>query len=419
MKFVSTMALALALGVGGVAMIGATPAIAKEKKQEAAAGKPRNYNLSKPVREAAAASQTKLAAGDVPGAIASAQAAMAAASTPDDKFVSSQLLYAAAVKANDQAQIGAAVDAMIASGGADAAMLPQLYAAQGKMAYQAKNMAKAEQALDQAVKAGSTDPDVYAILVDSKARAGKPAEALAMLQSSIDKQKAAGQKPPSEWYQRGIAIAYQAKLPDQTEKLTQGWLVDYPSATNWRDSIITYRDLHKLDAETDLDMLRLLRTTKGLKGERDYYEYAEAVYLKYPGEGKSVIDEGVSAGMVKLAPGSNFKMMSDTAGSRTKADRADLASAGKAARAAPNGKSAAVTADSYLGYGDYAEAIDLYNVALQKGGVDANVVNTRLGMALAKAGRKDEAKAAFAKITGPRTALARYWTIYLDNPAAA
>ncbi|TVV72601.1 tetratricopeptide repeat protein [Sphingomonas solaris] len=416
MKFVSTMALGVALAVGGVALVGVAPAVAKEKKAEAP--KARNYNLSKPVRESAAASQKALEAGDTAGAITAAQAAKAAATTPDDKLISSQLLYAAAAKANDQAKISEGIDGMIASGVADPAQLSQLYAAQGKIAYQAKDMAKAAQALDMAIKSGTTDPDVYALLVDAKARAGKPAEAIALLQTGIDKQRAAGQKVPSEWYQRGIAIAYGAKLPDETERLTQQWLVDYPSPTNWRDAIITYRDLHKVDSDTDLDMLRLLRTAKGLKGERDYYEYAEAVYLKFPGEGKAVINEGVAAGMVKLAPGSNFKMMSDASNSRSAADKADLASATKAAKASANGKSAAATADSYLGYGEYAPAIELYNVALQKGGVDANVINTRLGMALAKAGRKDEAKAAFAKVTGSRAGLAKYWTIYLDNPTA-
>ena len=93
--------------------------------------------------------------------------------------------------------------------------------------------------------------------------------------------------------------------------------------------------------------MRLLRTAKALKGERDYYEYAEAVYLKYPGEGKSVIDEGVAAGTVKLTPGGNFQMMSAQSNGRVAADKADLASAAKAARAAANGRAAAATADSY------------------------------------------------------------------------
>ncbi len=415
MKFVSTMALSMALALGATAVVGISPAVAKEK--EAKPAKAKAMNLSKPVREAVIAAQAALAKGDTATAMASIATAQAAATTQDDKYVSSSLLYEAATKANNPAKVSEAVDGMIASGGVPAETLPQVYALQGKLAYNAKNMAKADQALSEAARLNTSDPDVYALLVESKARAGKPAEAIALLETSIGKEKAAGRKVPSEWYGRGIAIGYSAKLADQTEKLTQAWLVDYPETNNWRDALITYRDLHKLDADYELDIMRLLRTAKALKGERDYYEYAEAVYLKYPGEGKSVIDEGVAAGMVKLDPKGNFKMMSDASGARIFADKADLASASKSARAAATGKAAAATADSYLGYNDYASAIDLYNVALQKGGVDANVVNTRLGMALFKAGRKDEAKATFAKVTGARTSLAKYWAIYLDKTA--
>ena len=412
MKFVSTMALGVVLALGATATVGVAPAVAKEK-----AAKPgKGPNLSQPVRAALVPAQDALAKGDFAAAMAGAQTAKAAATTPDDKYYASTMMYQAASKLNDNAKISEAVDGMVDSGAMPAEQAAQVYALQGKLAYTAKNMAKAEQALALAQQAGSTDPDVAAILVDSKARAGKPAEALALLQTSIDKQRAAGQKVPSEWYQRGVNIAYTAKLPDQSEALTQEWLGDYSTPTNWRDSLIIYRDTHKLDADYSLDLMRLMRTAKALKGERDYSEYAEAVYLKYPGEGKSLIDEGVANGMVKLTPNGNFKMMSDTAGKRMAADKVDLASAAKSATTA---RSAAATADSYLGYGDYANAITLYNTALTKGGVDADMINTRLGMAQVLAGQKDAAKATFAKINGPRKALAKYWMIYIDHPPVA
>ena len=417
MKFVSTVAMGVALALAGTALVGAPAVAQKADKADKNAPKPKTYNLSKPVREAVAAAQAANAKGDAATAMAKVIEAKAAAKTADDQFVSNSVMYEIAAKTQDTAHISEAVDGMIASGGVEPANLAQYYGLQGKLAYNAKNMPKAEAAFEQAVKLNTADAEIYALLVEAKARAGKPAEAVALLEQSIAKQHAAGQKVPSEWYGRGISIAYGAKLPDETERLSQAWLKDYPDTNNWRDSLITYRDLHKLDADYELDIMRMLRTAKALKGERDYYEYAEAVYLKYPGEGKSVIDEGVAAGMVKLTPGGNFQMMSQQSNSRVAADKADLASASKAAKAAATGKAAAATADSYVGYGDYASAIDLYNVALTKGGVDANVVNTRLGMALARAGRKDEAKAAFAKITGPRTALAKYWTIYLDKTA--
>ena len=47
-------------------------------------------------------------------------------------------------------------------------------------------------------------------------------------------------------------------------------------------------------------------------------------------------------------------------------------------------------------------------------------MNLHLGVALANQGRKEEAKAAFAKVTGaPQADLARLWTIWLDSPPLA
>jgi hypothetical protein len=70
-------------------------------------------------------------------------------------------------------------------------------------------------------------------------------------------------------------------------------------------------------------------------------------------------------------------------------------------------------ADVYAGYRDYAKAADLYRVALQKGGVDANLVNTRLGIALAMGGQRADAEAAFGKVAGVRAPLANLWRAWL------
>ena len=51
--------------------------------------------------------------------------------------------------------------------------------------------------------------------------------------------------------------------------------------------------------------------------------------------------------------------------------------------------------------------------ALQKGGEDANLVNSRLGAALALAGRRPEAEAALRAVTGPRADLAGFWLAWL------
>lgn len=414
MKMVSTITLGLALALSGVTAVAVQPAVAAKKE------KPAKVDLTAAVRDAVANAQKAMgpdpkAPKDIATATAKAAEARAAASTPDDKFYAGSVSYDVGRATSDTKLQGEALDLMLESGKVPATSLGNFWLVRGRLAYDQKDYAKAEQAFDQSIKGGEASPDAFALLVETKDKLGKPGEALAALEQAISQADAAGKPLPEAYYQRGIAIGYKAKLADPVERISQAWVKSYPGQDNWRDSLITYRDLHKIDTDYELDLMRLMRTAKALKGESDYYSYAEQVYLKFPGEGKSVIDEGVAAGYLQLQPNSNIKAFSDTANSRVKADQADLASAATAAAKAANGVAARATADSFLGYGEFAKAADLYKVALQKGGVDANVVNTRLGMALARSGQKEEAKQVFSSITGPRTALAKYWSIWIDQ----
>lgn len=416
MKFVSTVTLGVALAMGVIAVSNVQPASAAERRARAP-------NYSAAVRTPAAAAQEAIGKQDWATARAKANETLAAASSEDEKYLGNSLLFDIARGTNDVALQGTALDGMLATGKVPAANVSQFYLVRGNLAYQAQDFAKAEAALTQAVQSGSTDPNATALLIESQARNRKPAEAIATFMARHDSEAAAGRQLPADWYARAMNIVITARLAPQLGQVSAAWLAAYPTPDNWRDSIISYRDLARPDPDYELDLMRLLRTARGLKGERDYYEYAEAVYLKYPGEAKAVIDEGVAAGAIQLAPGSNLQSFSQTANGRIPADRADLPSAATAAARAATGRSARTTADAYLGYGDWAKATELYRLALQKGGEDANVVNTRLGMALARSGDSAGAKAAFASVTGPRAALAKYWTIWIDNqgraPAAA
>ena len=106
-----------------------------------------------------------------------------------------------------------------------------------------------------------------------------------------------------------------------------------------------------------------------------------------------------------------------TIGPRYQGDRASLASEESRANSSPSGTLAIKLADAYAGYGDYAKAVSLYRAALAKSGVDANLVNTRLGIALAASGDKAGAEAAFKAVTGPRAELANLWVSWLSRTA--
>ena len=78
----------------------------------------------------------------------------------------------------------------------------------------------------------------------------------------------------------------------------------------------------------------------------------------------------------------------------------------------------AAVGDGYLGYGNYPKAAEAYQAALMKKGADVIVINTRLGIALALAGDKAGATAAFEAVKGgPRETLAKFWLAYLSTKA--
>ena len=199
------------------------------------------------------------------------------------------------------------------------------------------------------------------------------------------------------------------------------WLAAYPTSKNWRDALYLYGlqqgSAVTLDRVQTLDVLRLLRQTRSLD-RYAYQEYAQKVVdAGLPDEGRAVLTEGVGSGAVQRNPTVNALM--------AQADRqielqGSLAPLEAKAQTAANGSLAYQTGDAYLGQKNYAKAAALYRTALAKGGVDANAVNTHLGMALALSGDKAGARAAFDAVKGgTRADIAQFWITWLDHPATA
>jgi hypothetical protein len=59
----------------------------------------------------------------------------------------------------------------------------------------------------------------------------------------------------------------------------------------------------------------------------------------------------------------------------------------------------------------------MFQLALEKGGVDRDRVLTRLGIAQANQGKGDAAKATLAQVSGARAPVARMWSAYVDSRA--
>jgi hypothetical protein len=251
----------------------------------------------------------------------------------------------------------------------------------------------------------------------------KDAEALVTLQRAIAALKAAGKPVPEGYYKTALQTAFAARSP-QAAALSSEVYAAYPTAENWRNALIVYRDSVRTDDAANTDVLRLMRASKSMGARAEYYDLASSLSdAGLPGEAKAVLEEGQRAAVnppIKPTDQQYVRIMS-IVGSRLAEDRASLAGLEGRAASAATGRLAYRTADAYLGYGEYAKAAALYRTALSKGGsdVDTNLVNLHLGMALAMSGDKAGAEAALKAVTGARAGVAQMWLTWLARPAAA
>ena len=235
---------------------------------------------------------------------------------------------------------GQGIDAMIASGAAPAADLPMLYRNQGALAAGLGDKAKAEAAFAKLIEIAPNDPDAMIMLAETSADAKKLPQAVALIDRAIVAKKATGAAVPETWYKRGLKLSYDAKMTPQSLKFTRDLIAAYPTTTNWRDGLLIYRDLANPDRATDIDALRLMRVTKSLNGERDFFELADAANDGgLPGETKAVLDEGIAVKMVDPNK-ATFKELLATAGRRATEDRKTLPGLETKANAAATGSAA-------------------------------------------------------------------------------
>jgi hypothetical protein len=411
MKLVKSLSLgiALALGTSGVLIAPSAFAAKKEKAPAAPA-----LQVSKEFRAAFAPIEADIKAAKFDGMSARLDAAAAQFTAPDERFIIAGRRYDMAKATNNAGELRKSVSGMIDSKSSLAGNLVQLNTAAGQLAFNAKDYADAKARLTEAVRLGSKDAETYIILAETEFVANRPNEGLAFANQAVAAKRASGTKVPEEWYGRALSVAFKAKLAPQVANWSRMKLVDYPTAENWRTALVLYRDNSKLEGGQTLDLYRLMRMTKSLAGERDFYEFASLASERgLPGEAKSVLDEGLATGTIGKTSRPINELLA-VVSPKVASDQASLAASERQAGSAANGKLALGTADAYLGYGQDAKAAALYELALKKGQVDVDVANLRHGIALARQGMTAEAKKAFESVGGSRADIAKFWITWLD-----
>lgn len=423
MKSISRIALGVALVLGGASVVATAPADAqKKKKGEAAQPAASGITLTKEERAAMAPVQTAITAKDWATAQAGLPAAIAAATSPGGRYAIGRFQLEIGLGTNNVAMQSEGLDNLIASGKVEAGDLPTIYRNQAVLANNAGNKAKAEAAFAKVVELSPNDPEALISLAQVKNDLKKPVEAVQLISRAIEIKRAAGQTVDQSWYKYALKLAFDGRsnpaLREASQKLSRDLVTAYPTKENWRDSVLIFRDTNNLDAAADLDVLRFMRASGSLAGERDWYDLVDGLYKggNYA-EAKAVLDDGTAKRMIDPKKAAFAELVRLT-NARMAGDRASLNGEESKAMAAATGANALKIGDAFYGYGEHAKAIALYRAALTKGGVDANLVNTRLAMALLASGDRAGAETTFRSLTGPRQNLGAFWLAWLARSGA-
>ena len=422
MKMVSKFALAAALSVGAVAMTAAPAAAQRSKKEEADPQKALLAQISPEFRKPAAAAEAALKAKDWATAETQVAASEAIAKNDAERYFAATMRLS--IEANKKSDDGLlkVIAVLLANPNTPAASMQSLNYNYGEILFRLKRRPEAVPYLLKARELGGTQSDIPLMLAQTYIDGGKLADGVAEMGKAIAAEKAAGRKAPQDWYRFIFARLYNGADRPGLVNWSIGWLTDYPTAENWRFVLVNYRNLGErstggsLTKQQRVEVFRLMRGAHALADQADYFDYGKYTYESgLPWEAIAVFDEGRANGKLPAGQVETATLYSQ-AQTAVKSE-GSLDAQAKSAATAPTGKQAAATADAYVASGNYAAAIPLYDLAMQKGSVDADLVNLHRGYALLNLGRKDEARDALSKVSGaPLSDVAHFWTLWLSNP---
>ena len=411
----AVLAAALAGGMVLGAAVLPAPAFAKEKPQA-----PKAEANSKAFVDAYAPFQVAVnSTADPAAAKAMVPTIQAAIQTDTDKNTFGMALIALGGKIKDDQLEKQGIQLVLDSGKADPTKVGLFHFYLGKIAYDAKNFSEARTQFQAATQAGYTDNDPRPAIAETYFGSNQPAEGLQYLSGAIKQEEAAGRKAPNAWLLRGLQVAYQAKLAPQANDYSVMLVRNDPSQQDWLDALQVIRAVNGFDDEGHLDLLRLMRATGTLKEHADYVEYVQAADpRRMAGEVLAVLDEGLKAGAF-TASDPVYTAAKATATTRAETDRKDAPGLVAAAKSAANGMTAQGAGDAFFSLGDYAQASQMYQLALDKGVKDRDMILTRLGIAQIDQGQSQQAKATLQQVGGVRAPIARMWLVYADTKGGA
>jgi len=306
---------------------------------------------------------------------------------------------------------------MLQSGKVPAEQVGQFQFFVGNLAYAEKDWAAARTALEAALAAGYTQDDPEGLVAETYFSEGQSQQGLDYLKGVVEQRMAAGRPVPENWLLRGLRMAYEGKLPEQVTDYSVLLVKSSPTERNWLQALQVVNAVNGLEPQAQLDLLRLMLETNSLTERSEFASYIEAADVRVmSNEVLRVLERGVEKGVFTPSDDyySEVKRLADE---RAPVDRQEAPGLAAEANGAANGTTAMGAGDVFLSLADYAQAEAMFQLALEKGGVDRDRALTRLGIAQAHQGKSEAAKSSFGQVSGARAPVAEMWMAYVDTKA--
>lgn len=350
------------------------------------------------------------AKAQIPGVIAAVE-------TPSDRFLAGNLVLLLGNKLSDRALQRQGLELMLESGKTDPAQVGQFQYFVGSLAYDAGDWAAARTALQAAIAAGHVEENTEGLIAESYFKQGLTAEGLDYLKGLVAARAAAGQPVSDSWLVRGLKAAYDGNLTDKATEWSALLVAHSPTEKNWLQALQVVNAVNALEPQAELDLLRLMALTDSLTERREFVSYIEAADPRImANEVARVLDAGVQKGVFSTSD-EYYQEIKRVVDQRAPADRAEAPSLAAEARSSGEARDAENAGDVFLSLGSFAEAEEMFKLAMEQGGADRNELLTRIGIAQVQQGKLAEAKATFDQVSGARAAVAKMWTAYIESRA--
>jgi tetratricopeptide (TPR) repeat protein len=350
------------------------------------------------------------------------QADAIAAKTSYETYVIDRMKISLGAATGNDPMAMSALESVIASNRLQGQEQGDFILALGNFYYNAKDYPKAIEWFKRYQKESTTPQKARAAITRSYYLSGDYATAKTELLAQLAETEKAGQAPTLEDLR--LLASSAAKLKDNPTYLVsmEKLVALYPSDDYWTDLLHRMQTRPGFNQSHEIDVLRLEAVALKQMAPEEYVELAELdLAAGFPTEAKKVIDAGFANGV--LGTGSNaakHKQLRDRATKGAADDAKNIASGEAGAAKAKDGAGLVNLGYAYVTMDQFDKGIALMEQGIAKGiAKKGDDYKLRLGMAYAKAGRKDEAIKTLQSVKGDDglADLARYWILWVNRSA--